>query len=119
MSAFYEEIVLAWGGEEYTVQPDYRMVQRIEARGISILGVSQRMARGEPQMSQVSEIISLMLQSAGAKRVTPEKVYAHLMTHADAKEFERIAEALMVAFVPRDKDSGNSEGPGDGADREG
>jgi hypothetical protein len=115
MAAIYEEIVLAWEGEQYTVRPDYRMVQRIEAAGISIFGVCQRMSRGEPQMSQVSEMIARMLQSGGAKRVTPERVYAHLLTQADEKEFQRIAMALMTAFIPRERDSGNSEGPEDGA----
>lgn len=115
MSAIYEEIVLSWEGKEYTVRPDYRMVQRIEARGISILGVCQRLSRGEPQMSQVSEIIGYMLQSGGAKRATPERVYAHLVTHADATEIERIASALMTAFIPQERNPGNSGAPVEGA----
>jgi len=115
MSSIYEEVVLAWDGKEYTIQPNYRMVQRIEARGISIWGVCQRLQRGDPQMSQVAEIISHMLQSGGAKRATPERVYAHLLTHADAKEGERIAVALMMAFIPVDRPSGNSVAPGEGA----
>ena len=68
MAAIYEEIVLAWEGEEYTVQPDYRMVQRIESRGISIMGVCHKIARGEPPTSQVAEIIAHMLTSGVVPR---------------------------------------------------
>ena len=116
MAPMYEEIVLGWEGEEYTVQPDYRMVQRIESRGISIVGVCQRMSRGEPPMSQVAEIVAHMLQSGGAKNAKPERIYAHLMANAEAEELERITTALMTAFVPQERSSGNSEGrPVDGA----
>lgn len=115
MGAIYEEIVLAWDKEHYTVRPDYRMVQRIEARGISIIGVCRRMTQGEPPMSQVAEIISHMLQSGGAKTATPERVYEHLVTNADSEELERIGVAIMNAFVPKARSSGNSEGPANGA----
>lgn len=119
MSAIYEEIVLGWKGEKFTVQPSYRMVQVIEARGLSILGVCRRLARGEPPMSHVAEIISHMLKSGGAKGATPENVYEHLMSHADAEEWEWIAAALTTAFIPQEKDPGKSGGPGDGADENG
>ncbi len=116
MAAIYEEIVLAWEGEEYTVQPDYRMVQRIESRGISIMGVMDKWQRGEPQASQISGILAHMLQSGGAKKATPARVYAHLAAHADGEEWLRIYTAILLAFVPREPDSGNSVGPADGAE---
>lgn len=116
MAAIYEEIVLAWDGEDYTIQPDFRMVQRIEARGISILGVCHRIERGDPPTSQVAEIIAHMLKSGGAKRATPERVYEHLAARADAEEWSRICTAIIMGFIPQEPDSGNSGGPGDGAD---
>ena len=48
MAAVYEEIVLAWKGEQYTVKPSFRMVQRIEAGGISIAGVTHWISEGQP-----------------------------------------------------------------------
>lgn len=117
MAAVYEEIVLAWEGEEYTVQPDFRMVQRIESGGISIIGVCQRTSRGEPPMSHVAEILAHMLQSGGAKTATPERVYAHLMAKADAKEVGRILMAITAAFVPVERPSGNSAAPAAGGDQ--
>lgn len=116
MSAIYEEIVLAWKGEQYTVQPSFRMVQRIEAGGISIAGVAHKISIGQPPTSQVAEIIAHMLTSGGAKGATPERVYEHLAAKADAEEWVWIRTAITMAFIPQEPDSGNSGGPADGAD---
>ncbi len=124
MAPIYAEIVLSWEGKEYTVQPSYEMVQRIESgpRAISILGVCHRMWRGEPPVSLIAVIISHMLQSGGANGATPKMVYGHLMRLAMSadggdEEWGRVAAAISTAFVPQEQSSGNSEGPvGDGAD---
>ena len=116
MAPIYEEIHLVWKGDEYTIQPSFRMVQRIESGGISIFDVCERVKRGEPQMSLVAQIISHMLHSGGAKRATPERVYEHLSTIEDAKEWEQIWWALVKAFIPQEPDQGNSGGPVDGAE---
>ena len=117
MAAIYEEIVLSWNGEEITVKPDYRLVQKIEARGRSIMAVVNKLVSGEePPMSHVAEIIAHMLISGGAKRVTPERVYEYLVSRAKGDEYLRIATALITAFIPRDTDQGKSEGPEDGAE---
>lgn len=124
MSAIYEEIVLAWEGEEYTVQPDYRMVQRIEASkpsglGISIVRLLTDLETAHPPVSQVSDVVSLMLRSGGAKKAMPEDVFAHLMTHATVEEWSRIRVALATAFIPQERRSGNSVAPANGADSDG
>lgn len=111
MAAIYDEIVLSWGGEEYTIQPSYRMIQSIESQGVSIVGVSQRLIQGEPPISLVAQIVSHMLRSAGAK-ASPDQVYEHLMTEADSDEIAYICEAVVSAFTPRKKDQeGNAEQP--------
>lgn len=116
MAPIYNEIVLAWDGKEVTVQPSYRMVQRIEASGISIVGVLESIRRGEPRLSQVGEIVSHMLQSGGAKSATPERVWAHLAAHMTDEEWIRIVEALSIAFIPQEKPPGNSDGREGAAD---
>ena len=121
MAPIYEEIVLAWDGTEYTIRPDYRMVQRIEASspaglGISIVRLITEIEGPHPPVSQVGEVMALMLQSAGATGATPDRLFAHLIGHANAEEWGRIRIALSRAFIPRDTSRGNSEGPGDGAD---
>lgn len=122
MAPIYEEIVLAWQGTEYTIHPDYRMVQRIEASrpaglGISIVRLLTDLETPYPAVTQVGEIMSFMLQSAGAKTATPEEVFAHLV-HATTDEWIRIRVALARAFIPQERSSGNSGAPVDGADSE-
>ena len=116
MAAVYEEIVLAWKGEEYTVQPSFRMAQRIEAGGISIAGVTYRISEGQPPTTQIATILAHMLTSGGAKGATPVRVYEHLAAHADTEEWMRIHTAISMAFIPREPDQGNSGGPADGAE---
>lgn len=118
MAPIYREIVLSWRGEEVTAQPSYRMVQQIEASGISIVGVIESIRRGEPRLSQVGEILSQLLRSGGAKTATPELVWAHLAAHMTDEEWIRIVEALSVAFIPQEKPPGNSEAPGGGGEPE-
>lgn len=115
MASIYKEIVLAWRGEEYTVQPSFQMAQKIESRGVSIMGVIDKIHRGEPPATQIAEILAHMLQSGGAKTATPERVY-ELVVKADTKEWLRITTAITIAFMPTEPDSGNSEGLGDGAE---
>lgn len=119
MSAIYEKVTLKWKGKEYEVQPSFNMVQAIESTGISIIGVSNKMARGEPPLSQVSIILAHMLRSGGARTVSPEEVYEHLF-FVKPDELEHISNAIVTAFTPtrlkvsKEPDSGNSTTPKDG-----
>lgn len=113
MASIYEEVTLSWEDKEYTVQPTFRMVQRIEGRGISIFGVYNSITQGEPRVTQVAEIISALLTSGGAKTATPEKVYKRIV-HSDEDEWARIANAILAVFMPRDTRSGNSAVPEEG-----
>lgn len=114
MAPIYEEIVLAWQDAEYTIRPDFRMVQRIEARGISIVGVCEGIRLGKPLTSQVAEIVAHMLQSGGAKTAIAERVYAHL-NRASEDEWLRIYWALTTAFFPKEEESSGNSGGREGA----
>lgn len=112
MAAIYDEVVLNWEGEEYIVQPSYKMIQSIESKGVSIVGLSNRLMQGEPPMSQIALVISHMLQSAGARSARPDEVYAHLLSEADEDELQWLCEAVVTAFTPRRKDqSKNDDAP--------
>lgn len=115
MAPIYEEITLSWEGKDVVVRPTFKMVQRIEAGGISIFGVYQSITRGEPRVTQIAEVISALLISGGAKSAIPELVYQRIV-HATSDEWERIAHAIFRVFMPPDTRAGNSEGPEDGAD---
>lgn len=101
MSKIFEEVTINWQGEDYTIRPDYAMIQRIESRGISIAGVAHRMQKGEPPLSLVAEILAHLLVSAGCK-TKPEDVYCELFELGD-KEFSHIFQALLLAFTPQKK----------------
>lgn len=115
MSAIYKEIVLSWEGKQYNVHPSFRMVQRIEATGISIMGVVTKINSGNPPFSQIAEIVAFMLFSAGCNKVRTEDIYAYL-TRCDNEEWLRVTTAVTLAFIPEAPAVGNSEGLEDGAD---
>lgn len=115
MAPIYKEIVLRWRNEDYTVQPSFAMAQKIESRGVSIMGVIDKIHRGEPPATQIAVILAHMLQSGGAKTATPERVY-ELVTAADTEEWLWITTAITTAFIPTEPEPGNSEGLGDGAE---
>ena len=101
MSAIYEEVTLSWRDKEITVRPTFRLVQQIEARGISLFGVYKSLREGEPRITQVAEIISELLKSGGA--VAPvDEVYARIV-HSSPEEWERIAFAISAVFMPAAK----------------
>ena len=109
MAAIFEEVTIAWQGEEYTVTPTYRMVQQIEQR-VSIAGMSDRIMRGEPPISHMAEVIAIMLRHGGAK-VTPEDVYAELMTTDDVEALSGLAHTVVTAFVPGKKSASPAAKP--------
>lgn len=116
MAPMYEQVTLSWEGKDVVVRPTFKMVQRIEGQGISIFGVYQSIARGEPRVTQIAEIVSALLVSGGVK-VNPEKVYARIVRSGE-EEWSRIAHVILAVFMPQETRSKNLEGPEDGADEE-
>lgn len=114
MAPIYEEITLSWDDKDVIVRPTFRMVQKIEAGGVSIFAVYQSITRCEPRVTQIAEVVSALLLSGGAKMATPERVYQRIV-HSSAEEWGRIAHAIFTVFMPPDTRSGNSEAPEDGA----
>lgn len=120
MAAIFEEVTITWGtddeGEpvEYTVTPTYRMVQRIEQR-VSIAGMSNRIAQGEPPISHMAEVLAVLLQGGGAD-VSAEDVYAELMSIEDTDHLIHLSQVVVTAFMPSAKKSG-SQGSGKKAKR--
>ena len=107
MAAIFEEVTITWGTDEdgepveYTVTPTYRMVQQIEQR-VSIAGMANRIANGEPPISHMAEVLSTLLRGAGAD-ASPDDVYAELMTTDDSDALGELASVVMTAFVPQKK----------------
>jgi len=107
MSAIYEEVTLSWDGEEYTVTPNYRMVQQIEQQ-VSIAGMATRIEEGQPPISHIAYVISVLLSKAG-KYVSPDDVYAEMMGDMTSDEMRDLAAIAVSAFVPQKKSNSGSE----------
>ena len=107
MAAVFEEVELEWEGNIYKVTPTYRMIQRIE-QDVSIAGISQRLAEGNPPMSHIASVVGVLLRSAGVQ-VDDGDIYAKMLTELDAEQITQLAEVVVSAFVPRSK---NSDSPG-------
>jgi hypothetical protein len=107
MAAVFEEVILEWEGQEYRVTPTYRMIQRIE-QDVSIAGISQRLAEGNPPMSHIASVVGVLLRAGGAQ-VEDEDVYAQMLTELGPGDITALAEVVVSAFVPRSK---NSDSPG-------
>lgn len=115
MSAIFEEVTITWGSDEegnpveYTVTPNYRMVQQIEQR-VSIAGIASRIASGDPPISHMAEVLSILLRNAGAD-ASAEDVYAELMTTDDSDALTELASIVMTAFVPSKKSGSPAANP--------
>jgi len=102
MAAVFQEVTLGWGGEEYSITPTMRLLNKIE-QDISLSQLAHRMYQGDVPMSHLASVIAIFLQSAGAK-ATDEEVYQELMT-GDPEAVQEMAGAIMMAVFPQPKKS--------------
>lgn len=100
MSVF-REVEMGWGGKTYTVTPSNKVLRRIESEGISLVHMAERVAKGEPPLSQLALVIATLLQQGGAK-VTEDEIYLGLVDAAGSKEIVALAENTMLAIFPTD-----------------
>lgn len=102
MTAIFQEVTLTWNGEEYSVTPDMRLLNKIE-QDISLSELAYRMSTGKVPMSQLAVVIGTMLRKGGAK-ATDEEVYQELMT-GDPGAVQDMAGNVMQAVFPQPKKS--------------
>ncbi len=102
MAAVFQEVKLGWGGKEYAVTPDMRLLNKIE-QDISLAEMAHRMSVGKVPMSQLAVVIGFMLRHGGAK-VSDEEVYQELMT-GDGGAVQEMAATVMQAVFPAPKKS--------------
>lgn len=98
MAAVFREVTLGWGGEQYNITPTMAVLNRIE-QDVSLSRLAHRLATGDPPLSQLATVISVMLREAGAK-VTDEEVYQELML-GEASAVQDMAGAVMMAVFPQ------------------
>lgn len=114
MPTQFNDIKIRFGGKDYIIKPTYEMARRVESPvihgglGISIAGMAARAGRGEVAITEVSDIVALMLRSAGVVveaegaefPVTGEDVYGELLTDGDSSA---VINAVTSAFFPAPK----------------
>jgi len=98
MSAVFRELIIEFGGQEYRVTPDLKLLRSIESAGISLAAMANGIATGAPQISHVAYVLFRLLQSAGAK-VDEDDVYGELM-RAGTDAARGLIMAVMQAFTP-------------------
>ncbi len=102
MAAVFQEVKLGWGGKEYAVTPDMRLLNKIE-QDISLSRLAYRMSTGDVPMSQLASVIAIMLQAGGAK-VSDAEVYQELMT-GSTEAVQEMAGTVIQAVFPSPKKS--------------
>lgn len=101
MGAVFRDLNVEWGGRRYVVTPSNRLLRRIEGGpdGVSLIGMSQDAARGQPKMSQIAYVVAVLLQSAGCE-VTEDEVLAAMTDPARAVQAGEVASLLIANLFP-------------------
>ena len=111
MAAVFQEVTMNWNGEEYSITPDMRLINRIEQE-YSLSAIASRVQSGNPPLSHIAGVTTIMLRAAGAKGVSSDDVYATMF--AEGHEFiMAITNAILTAAFPQMP--GNAEAPSSGA----
>lgn len=109
MAAVYQDILLVWRDQEYTIKPTMRLMQDIEQR-FSISRVAHRITQGDAPLSHMAAIVGIMLRSAGAK-VSDDEVFSEIM-QGDTDSVQAMSIALITAAFPfQGKKQGNATAP--------
>lgn len=102
MASVFQEITLGWGGKEYRITPNMRLLNSIE-QDISLSRLAHRMGEGDTPISQLAVVVGTMLRHAGAD-VSDEAVYQEIMT-GDKRAIKDMASSVMLAAFPAPKKS--------------
>lgn len=113
MSAVFQKVDLRWNGEVYSVVPDMALVNDIEQK-ISLSRLMHRMGDGDPPLSHLATVVSMMLRAGGCPRheCTAEQVFGSLM-QAGPDVASELVYLIAEAFFPTV--DGMPEGNGFGA----
>lgn len=73
-----KSFTIEWGGEEYEVRPTIALMNRIEDRGVSIVGLINAAATGNPMFAKSAIFLSEIIKAGGGK-VSAEDMWAELV----------------------------------------
>lgn len=66
MAGLFREFDIEWDGKTYSIEPNMRMLRKIELQGISITSMIIDASQGRPQHSYMALFIATVLRLAGA-----------------------------------------------------
>lgn len=100
MASIWNEIVLTWEGETYTVRPTMEFINHLEqGEGRSLAKLFTRLVNHDLPSSVACELIAKTLTWAGAK-VTTEEVYGATAGGVSASAIT-MASNILVGVMPK------------------
>tara|TARA_R110000824_G_scaffold183072_1_gene364090 strand:+ start:3676 stop:4035 length:360 start_codon:yes stop_codon:yes gene_type:complete len=105
MAAIWNEIVLEWEGEEYTVRPSINFLNHLEQEGgTSLSAMLVRLGKGDLPTGRACQLIARTLTYAGCKGVTPETVFSE--TGGIGANIIMAAQTILLGCMPAPQDDG-------------
>lgn len=96
--AIFEDIMLGWKGEEYTVPAN--KVMRLIAKVESEVTLQELGRESGPPMAKVAMAYAEALNYAGARNVSGDEVYASLFEDGGMAAATEAVSALMMIMLP-------------------
>jgi hypothetical protein len=102
MAAIWNDIVIEWEGEHYTVRPTLKLINALEqGEGRSLSQMFIRLSRGDLPSSVACEVIARVLQYAGAE-VTAEEVFHNTGGGINSVAVTTVMQILAALMPPVD-----------------
>lgn len=101
MASIWNDIVLTWQGETYTVRPTLAFINHLEqGEGRSLSKMFVRLVSSDLPSSVACEIIAKTLNWAGCKNVTAEDVYS-ASNAGMSEQAITMASTILVGVMPK------------------
>ena len=100
---------IEWKGKAYDVTPSMSLLSKIEQSGKSLVGIANMAAKGSPQIALMSEVMGLVMRSAGVS-VTDEEIYGEAMSGSPTEVLE-LWNSIFVMISPMNKKEKKPDAP--------
>ena len=107
MSAIFKPIRITWKGQEVEIVATMRVINAIE-NDVNLARLAQRVAQGDPPLSQISTVYAHLLSAAGVS-VTPEEIYAGMYGAGDVDHDDLIGAAVAALEAVYPDNSGGTK----------
>lgn len=95
--ALFREVTFEIDGQEYTLTPSNKLLRRIEGQGVTLAGISNMAASGNPPISHVAFLIWMMAKEGGYAG-SEDDILSELQMNPD--QAASWAEVAFQAFTP-------------------